>query len=31
MIAHVSGGKTLPKEIADLIIDRTDGGPSLRN
>lgn len=27
MIAHVSGGKTLPKEIADQIIDRTDGVP----
>src|SRR5262249_58848429 len=27
MIAHVSGGKTLPKKIADQIIDRTDGVP----
>jgi class 3 adenylate cyclase/predicted ATPase len=27
MIAHVSGGKPLPKEIADQIIDRTDGVP----
>jgi len=27
MIAHVIGGKTLPKEIADQIIDRTDGVP----
>jgi class 3 adenylate cyclase/predicted ATPase len=27
MIAHVSGRKTLPKEIADQIIDRTDGVP----
>ena len=27
MIAHVTGGKTLPKEIADQIIDRTDGVP----
>ena len=27
MIAHVTGGKALPKEIADQIIDRTDGVP----
>jgi class 3 adenylate cyclase/predicted ATPase len=27
MIAHVSGGKKLPKEVADQIIDRTDGVP----
>jgi class 3 adenylate cyclase len=27
MIAHVTGGKVLPKEIADQIIDRTDGVP----
>jgi class 3 adenylate cyclase/predicted ATPase len=27
MIAHVTGGKPLPKEIADQIIDRTDGVP----
>jgi len=27
MIAHVSGGKPLPKEIADQIIDRIDGVP----
>jgi predicted ATPase len=27
MIAHVSGATTLPKEIADQIIDRTDGVP----
>ncbi|OSI48518.1 AAA family ATPase [Bradyrhizobium canariense] len=27
MIAHVTGGKTLPPEIADQIIDRTDGVP----
>ncbi|NOJ45398.1 adenylate/guanylate cyclase domain-containing protein [Bradyrhizobium archetypum] len=27
MIAHVTGGKTLPREIADQIIDRTDGVP----
>jgi len=27
MIAHVSGGSTLPGEIADQIIDRTDGVP----
>jgi class 3 adenylate cyclase/predicted ATPase len=27
MIAHVSGGKILPKKIADQIIDRTDGVP----
>ena len=27
MIAHIAGGKTLPKEIADQIIDRTDGVP----
>jgi tetratricopeptide (TPR) repeat protein len=27
MIAHVSGGKVLPQEIADQIIDRTDGVP----
>jgi predicted ATPase len=25
MITHVTGGKVLPKEIADQIIDRTDG------
>jgi predicted ATPase len=25
MIRHVTGGKALPKEIADQIIDRTDG------
>ena len=27
MIAHVTAGKALPKEIADQIIDRTDGIP----
>ena len=27
MIAYVTGGKTLPKEIAEQIIDRTDGVP----
>jgi predicted ATPase len=27
MIAHVAGGKALPKEIADQIVDRTDGVP----
>jgi predicted ATPase len=27
MIAHVTGGKVLPKEIADQIVDRTDGVP----
>jgi class 3 adenylate cyclase/tetratricopeptide (TPR) repeat protein len=27
MIRHVTGGKILPKEIADQIIDRTDGVP----
>jgi len=27
MIAHVTGGKALPKVIADQIIDRTDGVP----
>ena len=27
MIAHVTGGKALPQEIADQIIDRTDGVP----
>jgi class 3 adenylate cyclase/predicted ATPase len=27
MIAYVTGGKTLPTEIADQIIDRTDGVP----
>jgi tetratricopeptide (TPR) repeat protein len=27
MIAHVTGGKPFPKEIADQIIDRTDGVP----
>ena len=27
MIAEVSGGKALPREIADQIIDRTDGVP----
>lgn len=27
MIAHVAGGKTLPKVIADQIIERTDGVP----
>ena len=27
MITHVTGGKVLPKEIADQIIDRTDGVP----
>src|SRR5437868_2577630 len=27
MIAHVTGGKTLPKKIADQIIHRTDGVP----
>jgi class 3 adenylate cyclase/tetratricopeptide (TPR) repeat protein len=27
MIAHVAGGKALPKEVADQIVDRTDGVP----
>jgi class 3 adenylate cyclase len=27
MILHVTGGKVLPKEIADQIVDRTDGVP----
>ena len=27
IIAHVTGGKALPKEIADQIVDRTDGIP----
>ena len=27
MIVHVTGGKALPKEIADQIVDRTDGVP----
>ena len=27
MIAHVTGGKALPKEIADQIVERTDGVP----
>jgi predicted ATPase len=27
MIAYVTGGKTLPKEITDQIVDRTDGIP----
>jgi class 3 adenylate cyclase/predicted ATPase len=27
MIAHVTGGKTLPREVADQIVDRTDGVP----
>jgi class 3 adenylate cyclase/predicted ATPase len=27
MIAHMSGGTTLPKEILDQIVDRTDGVP----
>jgi class 3 adenylate cyclase/predicted ATPase len=27
MMTHVGGGKTLPKEIADQIVDRTDGVP----
>ena len=27
MIAQVTGGKALPKEIADQIVDRTDGVP----
>ena len=27
MIAHVTGGKTLPREIADQITERTDGVP----
>jgi predicted ATPase len=27
MIAFVTGGKALPKEIADQIVDRTDGVP----
>ena len=27
MIAHVTGGKALPKEIAEQIVDRTDGVP----
>jgi predicted ATPase len=27
MISHVTGGKTLPKEIAEQIVERTDGVP----
>jgi tetratricopeptide (TPR) repeat protein len=27
MITHVTGGKTMPKDIADQIVDRTDGVP----
>jgi class 3 adenylate cyclase/predicted ATPase len=27
MIAHVTGGKALPKEVTDQIVDRTDGVP----
>jgi predicted ATPase len=27
MIGHVTGGKVLPKEIAEQIVDRTDGVP----
>jgi predicted ATPase len=27
MIAHVASGKALPKEVADQIVDRTDGVP----
>ena len=27
MIAYVTGGKALPKQIADQIVDRTDGVP----
>src|SRR5262249_22318089 len=27
MIAHVTGGKALPKEITDQIVDRSDGVP----
>jgi predicted ATPase len=27
MVTHMSGGKLLPKEIADQIVDRTDGVP----
>ena len=27
MIAHVTGGRALPKEISDQIVDRTDGVP----
>ena len=27
MIAHVTGGKALPKEIAEQIVERTDGVP----
>jgi class 3 adenylate cyclase/predicted ATPase len=27
MILHVTGGKVLPKEVADQIVDRTDGVP----
>jgi predicted ATPase len=27
MITHVIGGKTMPREIADQIVDRTDGVP----
>jgi predicted ATPase len=27
MIAYVTGGKTLPREIAEQIVDRTDGVP----
>ena len=29
MIAHLTGGKALPKEISDQIADRTDGVPLL--
>jgi predicted ATPase len=27
MILHVTGGKALPKEIAEQIVERTDGVP----
>jgi predicted ATPase len=27
MITHVTGGKALPKEISDQIVNRTDGVP----
>jgi class 3 adenylate cyclase/predicted ATPase len=27
MITHLTGGKTLPREVADQIVDRTDGVP----
>jgi predicted ATPase len=27
MIVHVAGGRALPKEIAEQIVDRTDGVP----